>query len=82
MIERRMAERIWAVGDSFGIADCAAAPGLFYAGIVNPFPDTHRHTSAYFERLLQRPSFARVLDEARPFLGLFPFRDETPTRFL
>lgn len=82
MIERRMANRLWAVGDSFGIADCAAAPALFYAGIVQPFAEAHPHASAYFERLVERPSFARVLDEARPYLGMFPFRDETPSRFL
>jgi glutathione S-transferase len=82
MIEQRMADRPWAVGDSFGIADCAAAPALFYAGIVHPFAGTHLHVSRYFERLLQRPSFARVLDEARPYFGMFPFRDETPERFL
>lgn len=82
MIERRMADRTWAVGDSFGIADCAAAPALFYAGIVSPFAGTHPRLDAYFERLLQRASFARVLDEARPFLSMFPFRDETPQRFL
>lgn len=82
MIERRMANRLWAVGDSFGIADCAAAPALFYAGIVQPFAATHPHVSAYFERLVQRPSFARVLDEARPYLDMFPFHAETPQRFL
>jgi glutathione S-transferase len=55
---------------------------LFYAGIVSPFAGTHPRLDAYFERLLQRASFARVLDEARPFLSMFPFRDETPQRFL
>jgi glutathione S-transferase len=82
MVERRMAERSWAAGEAFGIADCAAAPALFYAGIVAPFPAAHRNLTAYFERLLERPSFARVLKEARPYFAMFPYRDKMPARFL
>ncbi|MGQ0835653.1 MAG: glutathione S-transferase family protein, partial [Gammaproteobacteria bacterium] len=82
MIERRLADRTWAVGESFTLADCAAAPALFYAAIVAPFPKTHAHLAAYFERLVNRPSVKRVIDEARPYLHLFPFKDSIPTRFL
>jgi glutathione S-transferase len=82
MIERRMAGRSWAVGEAFSIADCAAAPALFYAGIVAPFPPAHRNLAAYFERLLERPSFARVLKEARPYFAMFPYRGKMPARFL
>jgi glutathione S-transferase len=82
MIEHRMADRTWAAGESFSIADCAAAPALFYAGIIVPFPATHGHLAAYFERLLARPSFRRVIAEARPYFELFPFRDSIPQRFL
>jgi glutathione S-transferase len=82
MIERRMAERSWAVGEAFSIADCAAAPALFYAGIVAPFTPAHRNLAAYFERLLERPSFARVLKEARPYFAMFPYREKMPARFL
>jgi glutathione S-transferase len=82
MIEARMAGRTWVLGDSLSIADCAAAPALFYAGIVAPFPASHAHLAAYFERLLRRPSFARVLAEARPYFSSFPYRDEMPRRFL
>jgi glutathione S-transferase len=82
MIEERMADRTWAAGDTFGIADCAAAPALFYAGIVVPFPAAHAHLAAYFERLLARPSFKRVITEARPYFELFPFRASIPQRFL
>lgn len=82
MIERHMADRAWATGDSFCLADCAAAPALFYAGIVEPFAATHPNVAAYFERLLQRPSYARTLAEARPYFHLFPFKDEMPARFL
>ncbi|WP_316977990.1 glutathione S-transferase family protein [Shumkonia mesophila] len=82
MIEKRMAERTWAVGEDFSLADCAAAPALFYAGIVAPFPAGHALLAAYFERLLARPSFARVLTEARPYFAMFPFKDDMPARFL
>ena len=75
MIEQRMAARTWVVGDRFGLVECAAAPALFYAGIVEPFAEGHPRTAAYFERLLARPSFARVLDEARPYFPSFPYRD-------
>lgn len=59
----------WALGDSFSMADCAAAPALFYAEHVVPLTPTLR---AYLERLKQRPSYARVLDEARPYFKNFP----------
>ncbi|HLL58415.1 MAG TPA: glutathione S-transferase C-terminal domain-containing protein [Allosphingosinicella sp.] len=58
-------------GDSFSLADCSAAPALFYANIVLPFSG-HKQLEAYYERLLARPSFARAVDEARPFRALFP----------
>ena len=51
MIERRMADRTWAVGETFGLADCAAAPALFYGSMVVPFGDAHKNLTAYFERL-------------------------------
>jgi len=82
MIERRMEGRTWAVGEAFGIADCAAAPALFYAGIVEPFSDNHPHATAYFERLAERRSFRRVIAEARPYFHMFPFKDSIPARFL
>ncbi len=82
MIERRIQDRTWASGESFSIADCAAAPALFYAGIVAPFAATHPQVAAYLERLLARPSFQRVIAEARPYFRLFPFRDAMPVRFL
>lgn len=60
----------WAVGDAFTIADCAAAPALFYADWVHPVPDGP--LKDYRARLLARPSVARVVNEARPFRKLFP----------
>jgi glutathione S-transferase len=72
LIEEKMASRPWAVGEPFSMADCAAAPALFYANLVQPFGASHTHTAAYLERLRQRPSFARVIDEARPYFAMFP----------
>jgi len=77
MIEQEMASKIlanksWAMGDAFTMADCAAAPSLFYANLVMPFGETHKHAAAYFDRLKARPSYARVLEEAEPYLKLFP----------
>lgn len=82
MIDERMAGREWPAGEAFGLADCAAAPALFYAGIVEPFPQARPHLSAYFERLLGRPSVARAIDEARPWFQYFPYREAMPQRFL
>jgi glutathione S-transferase len=82
MIERRMAHRPWAAGERFTLADCAAAPALFYAAIVVPFPETHAHLAAYVERLVDRPSVKRAIAEARPYFHLFPFKDSIPARFL
>ena len=61
----------WATGESFTMADCAAAPALFFARRVVPFGDRPR-LCAYHERLLERPSVARTLEEAKPYLELFP----------
>jgi glutathione S-transferase len=72
IIDREMATRTWATGDAFTMADCAAAPALFYANKVVPFGDDHRNVAAYLSRLTQRPSFARVIAEAQPYFKLFP----------
>ncbi|MDW9770599.1 glutathione S-transferase family protein [Sinorhizobium meliloti] len=82
LAERHFRDRRFAAGESFSIADCAAAPALFYAGIVAPFDGTHPNLGAYFERLLERPSFQRTLAEARPYFPLFPYKDAIPARFL
>jgi glutathione S-transferase len=63
--------REWAAGD-FSLADCAAGPALFYADWVHPIADAFADLRAYRARLLARPSFARAVDEARPFRVLFP----------
>jgi glutathione S-transferase len=72
MAKQTSSKQAWATGGDFGLADCAAAPALFYAERVHPFTSTHRHLAAYYERLLARPSIARVVAEAKPYFHLFP----------
>ena len=72
MIDDEMAAQTWAAGDAFSLADCAAAPALFYANEVIPFGETHKNVAAYFDRLKARPSYARVLKEAEPYFAMFP----------
>ncbi len=67
-----MENRQWAAGADFSLADCAAAPALFYADWVHPIDPGFVHLRAYRARLLARPSIARVVDEARPYRSLFP----------
>jgi glutathione S-transferase len=72
MVEEDMAGKRWVMGEQFTMADCAAAPALFYADKVMPFGATHRKAAAYLERLLERPSFARAIKEAQPYLAMMP----------
>ena len=72
MIEHDMATRTWAMGDGFSMADCAAAPALYYANLVKPLGDAHPNAAAYLQRLMERPSFARAFKEAEPYRKLFP----------
>jgi glutathione S-transferase len=72
MIDQEMAGQNWAMGEAFSLADCAAAPALFYANEVMPFGDAHRNIAAYLGRLKARPSYARVLKEAQPYFAMFP----------
>lgn len=62
----------WAVGDAFSLADCAAAPALFYADWAHPIGAAFPQVHDYRQRLLARPSFARAVGEARPYRPLFP----------
>jgi glutathione S-transferase len=72
VMETQLAGGTWLCGDAFGLADCAAAPALYYADKVQPLGDEHAATKAYLERLKARPSLARVLEEAEPFFKHFP----------
>ena len=71
-LEADLAGKTWAAGEAFTIADCAAAPALFFADKVVPFRDSHRTLARYFARLTERPSVVRTFAEAEPYLKLFP----------
>jgi len=71
-LDKVMAEREWAAGDNFSLADCAAAPFLFYADWTHRIDPSFSHVIAYRKRLLARPSFARAVDEARRYRSFFP----------
>jgi glutathione S-transferase len=71
-LDDAMTGREWAAGDAFSLADCAAAPALFYADWTHAIGKAFSNVHAYRRRLLARPSFARAVDEARPYRPLFP----------
>ncbi len=71
-LETHLSDRAWAAGDAFTLADCAAAPSLFYADWVRRIGDAFPRLRAYRSRLLARPSFARAVEEARPYRSYFP----------
>jgi glutathione S-transferase len=71
-LETALGGRTWAAGEDFSMADCAAAPSLFYADWVHRIPDACPVLRAYRARLLARPSIARAVDGGRPFRHLFP----------
>ncbi|MDM0033815.1 glutathione S-transferase family protein [Variovorax sp. J22P271] len=81
MIDRRLEGRTWVAGDAFSMADCAAAPALFYAATYLPLPPQQVHLSAYFERLMDHPSVAAVIDQARPYFKFYPGRAGLARRF-
>ena len=72
VLEAELDGRTWAAGESFSMADCSAAPALFYAERCVSFQDGYPRLAAYFERLRTRPSFARALAEAEPYFQFFP----------
>ena len=78
--EPMMQAKTWAMGDDFTLADCAAAPALFYANTVMPFGRTEKNLLAYLDRFMARPSFARVLEEAQPYFALFPLENKPQRR--
>ena len=71
-LDGTMTGRKWAAHDTFSLADCAAAPSLFYADWVHPIGQEFANVRAYRRRLLAQPSFARAVDEARPYRRFFP----------
>lgn len=81
MIETQIADRHWIVANAFTMADCAAAPALFYAGTLVEFGESRPKLNAYYQRLLARPSFARVLREAMPYFKYYPFQERLAPEF-
>ncbi|MFT3730753.1 MAG: glutathione S-transferase family protein [Hyphomicrobium sp.] len=71
-MERTLPGRDWAAGSDFSLADCAAAPSLFYSDWTHPISPSYPLLREYRARLLARPSFARAVDEARQFRSFFP----------
>ncbi|MEK6542596.1 MAG: glutathione S-transferase family protein [Pseudomonadota bacterium] len=71
-LDARLAGRVWAAGDYFTLADCAAAPSLFYADWVHEIPASLATLRAYRAHVLARPSVARCVEEARPYRHYFP----------
>ncbi|MBL8551414.1 MAG: glutathione S-transferase family protein [Hyphomonadaceae bacterium] len=74
LVERDMASKTWVMGEAFTMADCAAAPALHYGRKVVPFGEKRPNLARYLERLEARPSFARVLEEAKPYAHMFPVK--------
>jgi glutathione S-transferase len=73
MLEAQLAVTEFLAGDAFTIAECAAAPGLFYALAIHPWDEGgHPHLTRYYRALARRPSFAKVIADARPYRHLFP----------
>jgi glutathione S-transferase len=72
IVERDMASSTWAAGDAFTMADCAAAPALYYVNNLIPYAKDYPNTARYLDRLLQRPSVARAIEEAKPYFHMVP----------
>lgn len=81
ILEQQLADREWIASADFSLADCSAAPALFYASTLVPFAVEQPRLSAYFERLVQRPSFSQVIEEAKPWFDFYPFAEALPQRF-
>ncbi|MDW6025260.1 glutathione S-transferase family protein [Mesorhizobium sp. BAC0120] len=73
LIDEDIRSKTWAIGGDFTLADCSAFPALFYADKVEPLTSKYRNAARYLERLSTRPSVARVVEEAQPYMPLFPF---------
>lgn len=81
LIDQRLEGRTWVAGTGFSLADCAAAPALFYAVTYVPLPPQHQRLAAYFERLMDHPAVARTIDQARPWFKYYPGRAGLLRRF-
>lgn len=81
LLEQKLDARPWMAGGQSSMADCTAAPALFYATTLVPLSAAHPRLRDYLERVLQRPSVARVLDEAKPYFQYYPYREALPAKF-
>ena len=73
MLETQLTQHELLAGNTFTIADCAAAPGLFYALAIHPWDEgRYPRLTRYYQALAHRPSFAKVIADARPYRHLFP----------
>lgn len=81
LIDRQLEGRSWVTGDVFSMADCAAAPALFYAVTYVPLPPQHVNLAAYFERLMAWPPVALTIDQARPYFRFYPGRAGLAQKF-
>ncbi len=81
LLDRQLAGRRWLTGEAFTLADCAAAPALFYAVAYVPVPEAHVALSAYVERLMAHVAVAAVIDAARPWFKYFPGRAGLARRY-
>lgn len=81
MLEERLRGRPWLAGEAFTLADCAAAPALFYAVTLVPVAPEQPQLRAYVDRLMARPSVARTLEEAMPYFKFYPGKEGLPPRF-
>ncbi len=83
MLEKQLDGRQWiaGAGAGFTIAECSAAPALFFAETLVPFTGQYPKLTEYFDRLMVRPSVKRVYDEAKPWFRLYPFEEKIAARF-
>jgi glutathione S-transferase len=81
MIDGHVRSKGWIAGEFFSVADCAAAPALFYTSTLQEVPGTFQNLKDYFGRLMERPSVKRVLEEARPYFPMYPFAEAIPKQF-
>lgn len=71
-LDKELAGGGWATPYGFTLADCAAAPSLFYTDWVHRIDAKYENLRAYRARLLAHPSVARCVEEARPYRAYFP----------
>jgi glutathione S-transferase len=80
-VDRHLEGQTWVSGSEFSMAECAAAPALFYAATYVPLPPQHLNLVAYFERLMAHSSVVLVIEQARPWFKFYPGRAGLDRRF-